>query len=465
MNVDGLFEVIAEIGNNLLFFNVSPFKQFPLPFLIFWLIGGSVYVAFKLKFFNFFALPKAIWLFITEKSKVADNNTASSKTIVISSIAGATDLGSIFGVATIVATGGAGTIFWMIVAGIISTSLRFVEVLCGHFFRRRQYSNGKFIGFIGGPQVYINRIFKIYKMPQMGLWVAKIYAFNVAISTFCSLQVNQTVHIITHLTPFLKNYNWIISLFVATFIISLVIGGFSRIAKFNLKIVPIMVVMYLFITAYILFANASNIIPSLHLIINDALSFRAINSSISAMIILGAQRAFFCNESGMGSGAIIHANSSNENSIKEAIISMITPIVSVLVVCSCSGLIVLTTGVYNSVSSTSSGVEFILMAFTTVNENMKYFVLLIVPLFAITTAVSWAYYGSRSWMSLFGLRYVPVYYLILFISYYLCGLVDNFQTILDVADVLNLSISIPNIIALVMFIKIARRFKKLKKLS
>ena len=162
-------------------------------------------------------------------------------------------------------------------------------------------------------------------------------------------------------------------------------------------------------------------------------------------MFMGIQRAFFCNESGMGSGAIAHANSSNKDSKKEAIISMITPIISVLIVCFCSGLIVL---VSKSYLQGESGIDFIINAFSSVHPYVKYLTLLIVPLFGITTAVSWAYYGSKQFATLFGQRRVLIYYTLLFIAYFLCGMVENFDTILNVADVLNLSIAIPNVIAL-----------------
>ena len=163
----------------------------------------------------------------------------------------------------------------------------------------------------------------------------------------------------------------------------------------------------------------------------------------------------------MGSGAIIHANSSNKDSKKEAVISMITPIISVLIVCLCSGLIVL---VSQSYLQGKDGTDFIINAFASVHPYVKYLALIIVPLFGITTAVSWAYYGSRLFSSLFGKKRVLVYYTFLFIAYFLCGMVESFDTILNVADVLNLSIAIPNVITLFMMtpliIKILKKKRK-----
>ena len=454
MNSDAFFQIISNFGDKVLFFDVLFWTdKAQLPFLICWLLMASIYFAVITGFINFKKLPAAIIAFIKGK-KTVQNGAVSSKSIVLSAIAGATDLGSIFGVAGIVAIGGAGTIFWLIIAGFLSTSIRYAEVLCGHKFRRKVFSNGKCKGYIGGPQVYIPRIFKMYKMPKLGKIVATMYALMLCLSTFCSLQINQTVHIFTHTFPQINDYTWLIALCVSALVIFVVYKGIENVAKFNQKVVPFMIIFYIFIVICVLFVHRNNIIPSLYLIFEDAMTFRAVNGGILGAMVLGVQRAFFCNESGMGSGAIIHANSSNKDSRLEAIISMITPIVSVIIVCSCSGMIVL---ISQSYMNGIDGTDYIINAFTSACGYFKYIILLIVPLFGITTAVSWAYYGSTLFSNLFGKNRVVIYYVLLFIAYFLCGVVDSFQIILNVADFLNLSIAIPNVIALVMMSKVIIR--------
>ena len=462
MTADLIFQKIADFGNNLLFFDVIFWTdKAQMPFLIFWLLLASVYFAVITGFTNFRKLPRAILWFIREKKTInKKEGTISSKSIVLSAIAGATDLGSIFGVAGIVAIGGAGTLFWLIVAGFLATSIRYAEVLCGHKFRKKVFIKGKSCGYNGGPQVYIPRIFNLYKLKKMGKIIATMYALMLCLSTFCSLQINQTVHIFTHNFPQISNYTWLIALSVASLVIFIVIKGVSGVAKFNQKVVPPMIFLYLLITIAILIVNRHNFYPAIQAIFADAFSFRAVNGGILGAIILGVQRAFFCNESGMGSGAIIHSNSSNKDSKKEAIISMITPIVSVVIVCLCSGLIVLVSGSY---LQGSSGTDYIINAFASVHLLVRYLTIIIVPLFGITTAVSWAYYGSKQFASLFGQKRVLIYYTLLFIAYFMCGMVETFSTILDVADFLNLSIAIPNVIALVMMSKVIVRETNNKK--
>ena len=263
--------------------------------------------------------------------------------------------------------------------------------------------------------------------------------------------MNQSVQILTHTLPTLQNYKPIIALLIASIVISATIKGITGVAKFNQLIVPIMIIIYIISTIIILLYHHNNFSLAIKMIFEDAFTFRSINGSIIASIIVGVQRAFFCNESGMGSGAIIHSNSSNKDSKKEAIISMITPIISVVIICICSGMIVLVSGSY---LTGSNGTDNIIKAFSSVHPYMKYITLIIVPMFGITTAVSWAYYGSKQFSSLFGKKLVAIYYAILFIAYFLCGIAEDFNTILDVADFLNLSITIPNIIALIMMSKV-----------
>ena len=456
MIADRIFQTIADIGDRILFFDVFFWTdKISMPFLIFWLLVASVYFAIITGFFNFRKLPSAVFEFIKGKKSVNKaEGTVSSKSIVLSAVAGATDLGSIFGVAGIVAIGGPGTLFWLIVAGFLSTSIRYAEVVCGHKFRRKVFVNGKSAGYTGGPQVYITRIFSMFNMKKLGKIIATMYAVMLCLSTFCSLQVNQTVHIFTHMFPDLSKYTWIIALIVALFIIFVVVKGISGVAKFNQKVVPPMIVLYLIVALSIFITHRSNIIPAIQIIFEDAFSFRAVNGGILGALVMGFQRAFFCNESGMGSGAMIHANSSNKDSRREGIISMITPIISVVIVCLCSGMIVL---VSKSFLEGSSGTDYIINAFASVHPMMKYLTLVIVPLFGITTAVSWAYYGSKQFSTMFGKKNVMIYYTLLFVAYFLCGMVESFETILSVADFLNLSVTIPNIIALYMMSRVVLR--------
>ena len=123
MFADSIFQKIADFGNNLLFFDIFFWTdKVKMPFLIAWLLFASLYFAIITKFINFRALPRAIITFIKGKKSVnKTEHTVSSKSLVLSAMGGATDLGSMFGVAGIVAIGGAGTLFWLIVAGFLST--------------------------------------------------------------------------------------------------------------------------------------------------------------------------------------------------------------------------------------------------------------------------------------------------------------------------------------------------------
>lgn len=458
---DYIFSIIAKAGESILFFDITLFNQnVKIPFLIFWLLAASLYFSVILRFKNFTLIPKAFGIFFNEiknQKSIKAKNLASSASIVLTSIGGSVDLGSIFAVATIVSIGGPGTIFWLLIAGILSTSIRFTEVFYGHKLRTKVSSHGKLTGFIGGPQVYIKKAFKLYKIGKIGNIMTKIYAFNVAISTFFSLQLNQTTHVIIHTVESLQSKQWLVALIIAIIVLSIILGGIKSVTKFGEKAVPLMIISYIIATIIVILKHYDQVLPSLYLIVQDAMSFKAINGSILGAFVLGFQRAFFCNESGTGSGAIIHSSSSNENSYKEATISIVSPIISVLIVCFCSGLIVLVSKAYTMTSL--SGVALIVHAFNTVHPLMEYMTLVIVPLFGLTTATAWAYYGSQSWSNLFGKKYISIYYILLFIAYLFSGMVKDFGIILQIADILLLSTTIPNIIALVMLSRFTKKIQ------
>jgi AGCS family alanine or glycine:cation symporter len=454
---------IATLGDNLLFFNIIFWRtDVKIPFLTAWLLVASLFFLFKLRFFTFKFIKIAFSSLLSKQIQQQQQNALeksgkgyqTSKAITIFSIGSSVDLGSIFGVAGIVAITGLGSILWIIIIGILSAAIRFAEVVAGHYYRKID-SHGNFI--TGGPQIYIKKAFEQYGLNKLGKIIANIFSFCLVFSTFFSLQTNQTVMVITHFITPLKPYNSLVALFVAIIIMSLLSRGFSKITKFSGKIVPQMSKLYFISTAIIIAINIQNLLPTLHHIVVDAFSLKAGLGGICAVIVMATQRAFFCNETGMGSGAISHASSINNNSVLEGFISTVTPIITTGMVCVCSGLIV---GITNAFTTTSDGVTMMIQSFSTVHPYFSYILLLVVPLFGISTAIAWAYYGQSIWGNLFGKKTIPAYNTILFISYVICGSVTSFGVILNLADVCNLAITIPNILALYLLSgKIAQLLK------
>jgi AGCS family alanine or glycine:cation symporter len=203
--------------------------------------------------------------------------------------------------------------------------------------------------------------------------------------------------------------------------------------------------LYLIATIIIIVFNIHNLIPTLKSVFLDAFSLKAGLSGFVAMIIIATQRTFFCTETGMGSASISHLRSVNNDSFLESIISTITPIISIGIICLCQGIFV---SITNSYQEHTEGSQMLISSFETVHKHFPKFLMLIVPAFGISTSIAWAYYGQKLWSDIFGKKSILVYNIILFVFFWICGSTTNFKAILDVADFLNLSITIPNIIGL-----------------
>jgi len=457
--IQHLISRLVDIGNYTLFFNINFWsEQYKIPFLIGWLLFAGVFFCIRFRFISITHIFHSIYYLCSptfnkkqiELKKIEGQDYETTRKIILFNIGSGVDIGSIAGVATIVAIVGPGVIFWIIIAGFVSASIRFVEVVAGHLYRIRLHD-----GHIsGGPQYYIRNAFDRLKLPQLGKIVSIIFSSCLLLSTLCSLQFNQTVHTIVYFIPEIKNYTWIVALSCATFVTVLLFFGFKHIIVVTSKIVPMMSKLYLLATFAIVYANIDNLGPTIKLIFHDALRpISGVAGCITA-IIIGKQRAFFCSEAGMGSSAITHASTINPNAISEGIASMISPIIISVIICVCSGLISTITGSYLKYTD---GVSIIAHAFGTFHPSFPLLLLFIVPMFGLSTAIAWAYYGQTTWRYLFNKETVFIYNILLFVAYIISGSVDDFLIILNLADILNLSLTIPNIVALYLLSNVVGR--------
>jgi AGCS family alanine or glycine:cation symporter len=362
-----------------------------------------------------------------------------------------------FGVILMIKTFGVGSIFWVLVSGFLATSIRLSEIFMGHHYRIVS-QNGK--TYIGGPQIYIKEFFAQKGWTLFGKILANIFIVMLFCSTFASAQLNQTATTLRHFIPVLHDYNLLFGFVLASIIITIVSGGFRRIIIIASNTVSIMSKVYFIIAMIVIIKNYHNIMPAFSAIITDAFSLKAGVGGFLSMVIFALQRGFFCNEAGMGSGAISHSNSINKNSMQEAIIGMLTPILTTGILCMTSGLIVVVT---NAHLYGETGLDIMMYALNTVHPKFHYILLIIVPSIGISAATAWAYYGQRAFSSLFGEKNIFVYNVMLFCSYIMCITATNFSAVLNLADIANLGITIPNIIALFFASKfIAKNVKEYK---
>jgi len=448
--IDNILNAVALFGESVLFFNITFIAKYKIPFLVAWITFFGIYFSIKFRFINIKYLIKSIKMMISidiekKQQKLLQNtqyNLSSSKKILLTGIGEAIDVSAIFGVTTAVIIGGPGVLFWMLVAGLISMPIKFVEVSLGCMTRK---FNKKTNSVIGGPSHYIMVMFRCVKQRKLGKIVSAMFSICVIVSTLFSLQINQTMNVVRYIFPFSEKYSFEVSMTFALMIMSIILTGFSMITKITSKIVKIMSIIYIAVCFVIIIRNCNLLPHVIYEIFHQAFTFKAIEGSLIFASIMGLKRIFFSCDIGQGVSSMIHVNTINTNPIQEGIISMSAITIITLISVFCSGLIIVITNSYLFHLDAMSAVIF---AFNTVNPYLKYSLFAIVPMFAITTAVAWGYCGQNAWKNIFGIRSVFIYNSILLISYVFCGITKDFRKILDIADIFNFSITFPNIIAL-----------------
>ena len=451
--------IISTFLDRVLFFNVLFFSKQNLPFLIFWLMLASFWSIWNLRgfFFNYllcgFKTIASKSLYNKQLIKIKSLNNSSgnfsdSRKILLTSIGSNIDLSSIVGVSLVVSLVGPGVIFWMLVSGVFLSSLRFIEAYYSHLTRNLFLEKNGDKNVIGGPVVYMKYAFKNKKIAA---FFVSFFSISLIFSTFFSPQINQTVQVISYFNKNLENYIWLLSFAISLSIIIIIKFGVKMIFDFASYIVKIMIFLYLVVAIMVIFRNISNFSNAISMIVSDAFTASSgISGSVLVLVIYGIKRAAFCSEVGMGSVVMLHTHSVNKNSTLEGKVAMISPIISITLVAICSGFVVVISG---SFLTSKSGIEIMSNALSTVFPGLEYVLLLIIPLFGISTSLSWGYYGYQSWKGFFGAKNSSIYLFLLFGCYFVCGMVKDFIVILGLADIVNISISIPNIIALYFLVK------------
>ena len=318
------------------------------PILISLLIGGGIYFSVRSRLTPLFYFKHSFKL-ISKKDN--SRKGLSSFESASSQIAGIVGMGNISGVAIAISLGGPGAIFWMWITALFGMVTKFYTCSLAVLYRKKVDNK-----FYGGPMIVISKGLGRKWKPM-----AIIFCFFGMLGVSPIFQSNQIVEVVNAVIikeNFLfddKFYNdLIIGVFIVILVSSVILGGIKRIGKVAGKIAPIMVLVYMIMVFYIMVIHYDMVLPSLILIVTDAFTANSVlGGSIGSIILIGARRASFSNEAGIGTAPIIHASSKTENPIEEGIVSMIGPFVDTIIVCTLTALCVLVTDSWTCLLYTS----------------------------------------------------------------------------------------------------------------
>jgi AGCS family alanine or glycine:cation symporter len=226
---------------------------------------------------------------------------------------------------------------------------------------------------------------------------------------------------------------------------AILIGGITRIAGFAEKIVPLMAIVYVVSCIIILSANYDQITNAVKIMFSSAFMGDAVYGGVIGAIIQGIKRSAFSNEAGIGSAPIAHAAGKTREPVREGAISILEPFIDTVVICFMTGIVIVVTGVYQGDSA--NGVLMTKDAFATVSSWFPYVLSAAVFLFAFSTMLTYSYYGQQAWLYLSKGRGIRACH-VLFMVFIFIGGVINIGIVIDLADILFLSMAVPNLIGM-----------------
>ena len=276
-----------------------------------------------------------------------------------------------------------------------------------------------------------------------------IFAIGGALGGGNMFQVNQTIEILSTVSPAVEDYNWAFGILFALLVSLVIIGGIKRIGSVTSRIVPFMCLLYVSFSLLIILSNITQVPAMIATIFREAFSPQAMYGGFLAVLIMGVRRAAFSNEAGLGSAAFAHAAARTNEPAREGMVAMIGPFIDTIVICLMTALVCMITGVYTEPQFQSSdsivGARMTAAAFDSFLPGARYVLAIGVMLFAYSTMISWSYYGERAWEYLFGNRVVLIYRII-FVFFVFLGSIITLRNVLNFTDMLILSMAFPNII-------------------
>lgn len=407
------------------------------------LMGGGVILLVHSGFVPFRKIGHAISLL---RGKYDDSNLPGQITsfqALSSAIAATVGLGNISGVAIAISMGGPGAIFWMWVSAFVGMATKFYTCTLAIMYRGEDSS-----GEIQGGPMYVIR----EGMDKKWRFLAYIFCIAGVIGLLAIFQANQLTAVLRTviLEPFGmdngEQTKWIIGVSMMLVVAIVVLGGIKRIASVASKLVPFMVVLYFITVIIIVFQYIGDVPDMLMLIISDAFTGDSVaGGAVGSVIILGARRAAFSNEAGIGTAPMVHGASKNNEPIREGLIAMLGPFIDTIVVCTLTALVIMLTGVWQTTES--DGVRLTLAAFDQALPGVgRYLLMIAVLIFALSTMFTYSYYGHKCFNFLFGAKradYYNYFYLITIVA----GAVASLEVVISLVDGMYAVMAIPTMIS------------------
>nr|WP_231915342.1 alanine/glycine:cation symporter family protein [Lewinella sp. 4G2] len=466
--LQNIFEPITAAVESVVFVQVAE----GIPFVLPWLIVGAVVFTIYMGFINITGFKHALDVVRGKFDNPNDAGEVSHFQALTAALSGTVGVGNIAGVAAAVGIGGPGATFWMIFAGLLGMTSKFTEVSLGLMYRNVNADGS----VSGGPMYYLDKGLA----EKGGIWptVGKVLAVLFAI--FCiggsfgggnMVQINQATSQLIAVTggteSFFYGNGWIFGAIVAVVVGLIIIGGIKSIAKVTERIVPFMVGIYLVGALIVLGYHFTDIPAAFGSIFSGAFASDAMYGGFIGVLIQGFRRSAFSNEAGVGSASIAHSAAKTDEPISEGVVALLEPFIDTVVICTITALVIIITnyggnggewalnglnsGEIADISVTSAAFGSVISWFPTV-------LAFAVILFALSTMISWSYYGMKCWTYLFGESVVnEIIYKVLFCLFVVIGSAISARAVFGFGDAMIFAMCFPNVLGLYILMPNVRR--------
>lgn len=432
---DGLLDALNAISG----FIWGPFLLIPL------LLGTGIYLTVRLGGVQFLKLIPALRLALIERHDKSAEGDISHYQALATALAATVGVGNIVGVATAIALGGPGAVFWMWITALFGMASKYSEAFMAVRFRTVD-ARGE---MSGGPQYYLKHAIG----GGFGLFLSLFFAIAAVVASFGIGNMTQANTVATSMHDTFGVATWISGVVLAVFTGVVLIGGIKWIGRVTAAFVPMMIVFYVGGGTLILLLNYADVPGAFALIFADAFTGTAatggfVGATFAAAIRYGVARGIFSNESGLGSAAIAAASAQTRHPVRQGLVAMTQTFIDTIIVVSITGLVIVSTGVWQTDVSPAlmTGAGF---SHGLPGQRGNIIVTVAIMFFAFSTVLGWAYYGERCTERLFGIKGVTPYR-VLFSAVVFVGATTELDLVWTFSDIANGLMALPNLVGLLI---------------
>ena len=446
-----------------LIFSSFPLAGVDIPFVLVWLIFAAAIFTIYFRFINIRGFRHGFQLVRGDYSDPLAAGEVTHFQALATALSGTVGLGNIAGVAVAVSLGGPGATFWMILAGLLGMSSKFVECTLGVKYRN-EYTDGT---VSGGPMYYLSKGLaeRGGRYKTLGRVLAVLFAI------FCvggslgggnMFQANQSFMQLVAVTggesSWLVGKGWLYGIIAALLAGLVILGGIQGIARVTSRVVPFMAVVYVVAGLAIIIIHIGHLPAAVATIVNGAFSPQGVAGGMVGVLFQGFQRAAFSNEAGVGSAAIAHSAVQTGRPVTEGFVALYEPFIDTVVVCTITALVIVITGTWDPSVDPDRGVALTSAAFESTIPWFPWILTVAVVLFAFSTMIAWSYYGLKAWTYLFGESLITdAVYKVLFLLFIVAGASMQLGSVIRFSDAMIFAMAFPNVLGIYFLLPVVRR--------